>query len=410
MKENIINSVKIIFSNNLNNIDVSTNLQTLIFKGFKILDEKENYFNIEDIKILKQNEKVNYQKINFEYYLEHVPSCYNEQKLIKTLEKLGIGRPSTFAYIVDIIQKRDYVIKTDIKGKTLEVEEFQITNEEKFIFNSIKKEKTFFNEFNKLIPTEKGKRLIEFMKEYFSYIIDYEYTSKIESELDKIANKEVRSLDVLNDFWNNLDSHLIEYKKKQKENKKQNESRDIGTFENQRIILKNGVYGFYTTFKGKNKSIKIDKEFEEITLDDIKEFLVEEKNNNIIGEYLGKKIELFKGPFGFYFVYNDKNYKSNGIEEIEDEKERLEKCIEIINQTIKEIEDKETKKEYKVLKSLKKENSFYINVYKIEKSKNKYFKTIFIKNKNLQEDLKGNIENINLEFIKKIEKETKIRK
>ena len=358
----------------------------MIFKGFKILDEKENYFNIEDIKLLKQNEKVNFENINFEYCLEPIPSSFNEQKLIKTLEKLGIGRPSTFAYIVDIIQKRDYVTKTDIKGKTLEVEEFQIINKEKFTFNTFKREKTFFNEYNKLIPTEKGKRLIEFMTENFNYIIDYNYTSKIESELDKIANKEVKPLDILNDFWNILDSHLKDYKKNLKKNKKCNENRDIGTFENQRIILKNGVYGFYTTFKGKNKSIKIDKNFEEITLDDIKEFLVEEKNNNIIGEYLGKKIELFKGPFGFYFTYNDKNYKSNGIEEIEDEKEKLEKCIEIINQTVKEIEDKETKKEYKVLKSLKKDNSFYINVYKIEKSKNKYLKTIFIKNKNIKKN------------------------
>lgn len=410
MKENIIYLTKIVFSNNLNNIEISSSIQSLIFKGFKILDQEEKYFDIEKIKDLKENQIVDFKNINFDYSLESVPSQFNEQKLIKTLEKLGIGRPSTFAYIVDIIQKRNYVNKTDIEGKKMEISNYRIAKLDNFCFEHIKTEKVFFNEYNKLVPTEKGKRLIEFMKNNFNYIIDYNYTSKIENELDKIANEEIKSLDVLNNFWDSLNLSLMNYRKKIKgENKINNSNKDLGIYKNQKIILKNSIYGYYVIFNGKNKSIKIDKSFNDITLKDIEEYL-QEDNNNLIGEFQGKSIELFKGPFGYYFVYDGKNYKSNGIEEIIDKDEKLKKCIEIINQNIKTLQDINLKKEYRILKSLKKENCFYINIYKIEKTKNKYLKTIFIKNKFLQEDLKNNIQNINLDLINKIEKESIFKK
>ena len=180
MKDNIINNVKIVFVNNLNDVEVSSNIQTLIFDGFKILSNNDKYYNLDEINKLYKNQKVNYYSIYFEYCLDSVPLHYNEHKLIKKLEQLGIGRPSTFSYIVNVIQEREYVIKTDIKGINKSVLEYEIKNKEQFTFNTIENNKTFYNENNKLVPTEKGIRLIDFMTEYFNYIIDYNYTSDIE--------------------------------------------------------------------------------------------------------------------------------------------------------------------------------------------------------------------------------------
>ena len=86
--------------------------------------------------MLKENQIVDFKNINFDYSLESVPSQFNEQKLIKTLEKLGIGRPSTFAYIVDIIQKRNYVNKTDIEGKKMEISNYRIAKSNDFAESS----------------------------------------------------------------------------------------------------------------------------------------------------------------------------------------------------------------------------------------------------------------------------------
>ena len=110
------------------------------------------------------------------------------------------------------------------------------------------------------------------MTEYFNYIIDYNYTSDIELELDKIANNEVDYLSVLKEFWMKLDNHLKDYKIVVKTKSTKNE-RFIGVFNNQKIILKNGLYGYYTKINNKNKSIKINKEFNDITIEDVIEYL-----------------------------------------------------------------------------------------------------------------------------------------
>ena len=404
MKDNIVNNVKIVFVNNLNDIEVSSNIQTLIFDGFKILSNNDKYYNLDEINKLYKNQKVNYYSIYFEYCLDSVPLHYNEHKLIKKLEQLGIGRPSTFSYIVNVIQEREYVIKTDIKGINKSVLEYEIKNKEQFTFNTIENNKTFYNENNKLIPTEKGIRLIDFMTEYFNYIIDYNYTSDIELELDKIVNNEVDYLSVLKEFWMKLNNHLKDYKIVIKTKSTKNE-RYIGVFNNQKIILKNGLYGYYTKINNKNKSIKINKEFNDITIEDVIEYLKEEKDN-IIGNYENQEIKLFNGPFGYYFTYNNKNYNLKNID-IKDSN-LLNHCIEIIQQNIKTI--KTDKKEYVILRSINNRDKYYINVYTINKTKNKYVKTIFINNKDIEELLNNNIYNITYDFIEKIENKQTFRR
>lgn len=398
MKDSVINNVKIVFTNNLNDIEVSSNIQTLIFDGFKILSNNDKYYNLNEINNLYENQKVNYDSIYFDYCLDSVPLHYNEQKLIKKLEQLGIGRPSTFSYIVNVIQEREYVIKTDIKGINKTVLEYEIKNKEQFTFNKIENDKTFYNENNKLVPTEKGIKLIDFMTEYFNYIIDYNYTSDIELELDKIANNEIDYLSVLKDFWDKLNNHLKDYKILVK-TINQNNNKYIGDFDNQKIILKNGLYGYYIKFNNKNKNININKDFNDITLDDIIEYLNNEEKNNIIGIYENQEIKLFNGPFGYYFTYNNKNYNLKNIDI--HNPNLLNDCIEIIQQNIKTF--KTDKKEYVVLRSINNKDKYYVNVYSINKIKNKYIKTLFINNKEIEELLDNNIYNITIEFIEKIE-------
>jgi DNA topoisomerase-1 len=112
-------------------------------------------------------------------------SHYTESSLIKKLEDLGIGRPSTFAMIIDTIIERGYVKKTDVHGINIKCEEFVLRDNilEKRIL-----EKTFGKEKNKLVIQPLGIVTLEFLTEHFEILFDYDYTKNMEDGLDKISS------------------------------------------------------------------------------------------------------------------------------------------------------------------------------------------------------------------------------
>ena len=107
------------------------------------------------------------------------------------------------------------------------------------------------------------------MKLYFDYIIDYNYTSDIEKELDKIADGEIKYLDVLNQFWDKLNIEINKFNKLIKQVIKKDENKDLGLYDNKPVILKNGSYGFYIDYDNNTYSIsEIKKDFKNIELSD----------------------------------------------------------------------------------------------------------------------------------------------
>ena len=166
MSDATVNQTTIIFDNN--DYKFKTTGSVLIFDGY--LKVYSDYESSEDKILPKIGEKevATTTDVSCDQHFTTPPSRYTEAKLIKEMEELGIGRPSTYATIIDTIKSRDYVILEEKKFK----------------------------------PTTIGIETTDKLQEYFSDLINVEYTSDMEKELDQIADGNLISNKVLKDFWN----------------------------------------------------------------------------------------------------------------------------------------------------------------------------------------------------------------
>ena len=126
------------------------------------------------------------------------PSRYTEGSLVKKLEDLGIGRPSTYATIIDTVQTRGYVEKGDSEGQPRDVIVLSYNGEE--VSRDIVQEKTGSTR-GKLIPTPSGELIADFLTDHFTQIVDYDFTANVETEFDKIAAADLAKSAMLNGFY-----------------------------------------------------------------------------------------------------------------------------------------------------------------------------------------------------------------
>ena len=166
MADATVNQTTIIFDNN--DYKFKTTGSVLLFDGY--LKVYKDYESNEDKVLPEIGDKEVCKTTNVEttQHFTQPPSRYTEAKLIKEMEELGIGRPSTYATIIDTIKSRDYVTMEDKKFK----------------------------------PTTMGMDTTDKLQEFFSDLINVEYTSAMEKELDEIAEGKMVSVDILSNFWN----------------------------------------------------------------------------------------------------------------------------------------------------------------------------------------------------------------
>lgn len=187
----------------------------VLFDGFTIMQpsKKKDSEESDFLPPLKKGDIVKNTKVNGEQHFTAPPPRYTEASLIKTLEEKGIGRPSTYAPILDTIQKRRYVTK----------------------------------ENKQFVPTEVGFKVTELLKKYFEGIINVDFTANLENWLDKIAEGKATYKKVMTDFYKvfaaELESANVEAEKDKKENQ---EVSDV-TCEKcgAKMIVKMGRYGKY---------------------------------------------------------------------------------------------------------------------------------------------------------------------
>ena len=134
------------------------------------------------------------------------PARYTEGSLVKKLEELGIGRPSTYASIMSAIQSRGYVKKGESEGEPRDVIEITLKNNQ--VKESVAKEKSGATK-GKLLPTPVGELVSDFLTDHFEEIVDYGFTAGIETDLDKIAEKKLGRVKMLKDFYGPF-SKLVE--------------------------------------------------------------------------------------------------------------------------------------------------------------------------------------------------------
>ena len=147
---------------------------------------------------LQSGDEVNSHDITARQTFTRPPARYTEGSLVKKLEELGIGRPSTYATIIDTIQTRGYVEKGDSEGQPRDVIVLNYNGEE--VSRSIVQEKTGSTR-GKLIPTPSGELIADFLTNHFTQIVDYDFTANVETEFDKIAGADLEKSTMLHGFY-----------------------------------------------------------------------------------------------------------------------------------------------------------------------------------------------------------------
>lgn len=266
--------------------------QVVSYKQDKHCEEQYQYLHL-----LKKNVTMNPKKIDSKFTLIELKSHYTEARLVQLLEERGIGRPSTFASLVDKIQERKYAVKQNIEGKEIEFQDYMLVDTN---ITSTVNTKQFGNEKNKLVIQPLGIVVIEFLIDKFNMFFNYNYTKNMEDSLDKISNG-LMNLQTLCGECNVELSEVIETMHEFKKfciNIDDRHSLIIG--KHGPVVKCSDPKSKKITFIATKKDLDLDalKEKRTVTLEDVIDTTATEKS--AIGKYQGKDLFIKKGKYGIY--------------------------------------------------------------------------------------------------------------
>ncbi|MEC7773036.1 MAG: type I DNA topoisomerase, partial [Bacteroidota bacterium] len=185
--------------------------EVIVFEGFlKVYLEGTDDENEEEKSVLpqiKEGEELKLDKITSKQMFSRPPSRYTEASLVKKMEELGIGRPATYATTISTIQKRGYVEKGDNEGSDRDYKFLEFSNNE--ISDQSLKEKTGSNK-GRLIPTDIGVIVNDFLVENFRNILDYGFTAEVEKNFDEIASGNEEWSEIIKRFYQDFHSNVTE--------------------------------------------------------------------------------------------------------------------------------------------------------------------------------------------------------
>ena len=182
--------------------------EVIKFDGFLKLyagtGEKEKSSN--QLPDMSQGEALMCDQISATQKFSRPPARYTEASLVKKLEELGIGRPSTYAPTIKTIQDRQYVEVKDLEGKDRSINYLVLKNDQ---ISEQTLEEKFGADRKKLMPTTTGEVVNDFLNQHFKKIMDYNFTADIEKELDSIANGNMQWTDMLTNFYKPFHSNIM---------------------------------------------------------------------------------------------------------------------------------------------------------------------------------------------------------
>jgi DNA topoisomerase-1 len=363
-------------------IDISTNHEELTasgevlkFDGFlKVYMESRDDEDVADeedqegvLPPLQVKQVVDLKEMKATEKFTRAAPRYTEASLVKKLEELGIGRPSTYAPTITTIQKRNYVEKRDKEGIKREYRILVLKSDK---INKTTDTENTGAEKSKLFPTDLGMIVTDFLNQYFDSVMDYGFTAKIEEEFDEIAHGKKVWNKMLNEFYepfhkdvaNTLENAervkgerflgddpetgkpvvarmgrygpMIQIGKAEDEEKprfaklKATQSietismqeamelfrlpRNLGKFEGEDVTVNIGRFGPYAQHDKKFYSLKKEMDPYTVELEEVGPLIVEKraaKDERTIKVFEKEKIQILKGPYGPYIKQGLKNYK-----------------------------------------------------------------------------------------------------
>jgi len=250
---------------------------------------------------VSNGETLHLQTCNATERFSRPPSRYVEASLVKKLEELGIGRPSTYAPTISTIQKRNYVEKVEREGS---LRKYTVLTLDESEISSSEKTETTGKERNKLSPTDIGIVVTDFLVENFGQILDYQFTAKVEASFDEIANGQLNWTDMLNSFYGPFHSNVentLEYSDRATGERELGSDPKTG----RKIIARIGRFGPMIQIgdeksdglKPQFASLQANQSISNITL---KEALKLFELPKVLGEHNGEVVKLNIGRFGPY--------------------------------------------------------------------------------------------------------------
>ena len=296
-----------------NDLQFIANGEVVAFEGFlKVYHESTDDEDAGEefshaLPVMHEGEELERREIvSTERYSQN-PNRYTEASLVRKLEELGIGRPSTYAPTISTIQQRDYVHKGDRKG---EERKYAVDSLLGLKITSKTKKEMAGADKGKLIPTDIGMVVNDFLMENFPEIMDYNFTAKVEQEFDKIAEGKAEWNKEMKVFYQGFEPEVEKVMNARSEHKAGERELGIDPATGKPVFVKIGRFGPVVQIgtaddedKPRFSQLPSDKSMETITLDEALELF---KLPRTIGQFEGTDVVIGAGRFGPYVLHNKK--------------------------------------------------------------------------------------------------------
>src|SRR5690554_4081551 len=292
---------------------------------------------------MKQGEKLDMQETTATERFSQRPARYSEASLVRKMEELGIGRPSTYAPTISTIINREYVEKSNIEG---EERKYNVLTLKKGAIKDTEKKEITGADKNKLIPTDIGIVVNDFLVEYFPTVINYNFTAKVEENFDKIAEGKAKWKDSIGDFYKVFHPIVEETANMRMEHKAGERVLGTDPKTGRQVSVKIGRYGAMAQIGTPDEeekplfaSLQKSQSIETITLEETLELFELPRN---LGEFREKDVIIGVGRFGPYIRHNNKFVSLP--KDVDPLEIQLDEAIEL-------IEAKEKKDREKIIKT-----------------------------------------------------------
>lgn len=373
---------------NLPQEELIANGEVLLFDGFlKVYMESNEDDQAEDTTVgllpdVKAGEVLRLSELTATERFSRPPARYNEASLVKKLEELGIGRPSTYAPTISTIQKRGYVEKASRDGNKRNYTTLTLQKDQIIVKTA---EENTGVERNKLFPTDIGMLVNDFLVAHFNSIVDFNFTAEIEKEFDDISNGLITWEKMIGNFYKPFSKNVEETLETAERVTGERElgidpasgkkviarmarfgpivqigspeddtkprmaglrpgmsletitiedalklfdlPRKLGQFEEKEVTVNTGRFGPYILYDGKFISLKKGMDPYEVSMEQAIE-LIDEKRNSVIREWKEQGVSILVGRFGPYIKSGRLNAKVP--KDTEPEKLTLEECLELL--------------------------------------------------------------------------------
>jgi DNA topoisomerase-1 len=292
---------------------------------------------------LKEGDKLDYTLIEAAERFSNLPPRYTEASLVRKMEELGIGRPSTYAPTISTIQQRGYVEKGSGEAKTRMVKLLKLEGDS---VSETSQKENYGSDKGRMKPSSLGMVVNDFLMDNFQEIMDYSFTAKVEKQFDEIATGDIQWTKMIDEFYHPFIKNLKEIEEKKTKRWERELGKDPKT--GKPVKAKIGKYGPYVqigTSEDEDKpqfaSLRKGQNVESITLDDALELFKLPRN---LGKLDGEDIIIGIGRYGPYVRYNKKFYSLKSQDDPYTIKK--DRAVEII----REGQEKNKKKEIKTFK------------------------------------------------------------